>query len=305
MDVLPTLFAQGADPWVLRHTDGRFYASASQDGALTLRRAATLAGLRDAPAVTLWTPPPGTDHSHELWAPEVHVVDGRWVLYVAADDGDNANHRMFALENPAADPLTGVWTLHGPLDTHGWAIDGTRLHWQGRSYFVWSGWEGTDNVAQHLFIAPLKDPFTIDGPRVRISSPDHDWETRGSGGPDALPTINEGPQVLIRGERVHIIYSASGSWSDFYCLGRLTLAPGGDPTDPTAWHKHPAPAFESGNGIVAPGHASFVREDPGADWIVYHAARHPGAGWDRFVRAQTFVWDADDAPIFGVPAKSP
>jgi GH43 family beta-xylosidase len=37
------------------------------------------------------------------------------------------------------------------------------------------------------------------------------------------------------------------------------------------------------------------------DWIVYHAARHPGAGWNRDVRLQRLGWTKDGTPDFGVP----
>jgi GH43 family beta-xylosidase len=134
---------------------------------------------------------------------------------------------------------------------------------------------------------------------VRISSPELPWETRGSGGPDNLPSINEGPQVLERNGTVHLIYSAAGSWCDDYCLGRLTLTAGGDPLEAAAWEKHPEPVFSKTERVFAPGNCSFVH-DGTQDWIVYHSARHAGSGWDRVIRAQTFLWDGE-TPIFGSP----
>jgi hypothetical protein len=37
------------------------------------------------------------------------------------------------------------------------------------------------------------------------------------------------------------------------------------------------------------------------NWMVYHAAKHPGAGWNRDVRIQRFGWNADGSPNFGTP----
>jgi GH43 family beta-xylosidase len=37
------------------------------------------------------------------------------------------------------------------------------------------------------------------------------------------------------------------------------------------------------------------------DWIVYHTAKYPGAGWDRQVQIQPFTWNADGSPDFGKP----
>jgi GH43 family beta-xylosidase len=144
----------------------------------------------------------------------------------------------------------------------------------------------------------MDGPAGIAGPRVVISRPTLPWEKRGGN-----PLINEGPQFLAHGKKAHLIYSASGSWSDFYCLGRLTIDISADPMKPENWRKHDQPAFAGTDQIISPGHASFVNvaEDGGRPWIVYHCARHFGAGWDRYVRAQRFKWNADDTPDFGKP----
>jgi len=47
--------------------------------------------------------------------------------------------------------------------------------------------------------------------------------------------------------------------------------------------------FASHEGIVPPGHASFVlTPDQTHGWMVFHAARHAGARWDRQVRLRAF-----------------
>jgi GH43 family beta-xylosidase len=37
------------------------------------------------------------------------------------------------------------------------------------------------------------------------------------------------------------------------------------------------------------------------DWILYHAAKMQGSGWNRNVRMQSFKWNADGTPNFGTP----
>lgn len=289
----------GADPWVVRHQGAYYYCHAGPRDSIRVRKASSLTQLGQAPPVSVWQAPSSGPFSRELWAPELHWYRERWYIYVAADDGNNAHHRMIALVSEGSDPQ-GVFSLVGKLELtpDRWAIDGTLLQHEGKLYFIWSGWEGTENIAQHLYLCPMRDPVTPSGPRVRISSPTYAWEQRGSGGPGKLPTINEGPQVLQRGKTTHIIYSASGSWCDDYCLGRLTLSSGGEPLNPAHWHKHPEPVFEKTDKIFGPGHCSFVD-----NWIVYHTARHSGAGWDRVVRAQPFAWNGD-IPVFGKPQDS-
>jgi GH43 family beta-xylosidase len=116
------------------------------------------------------------------------------------------------------------------------------------------------------------------------------------------PLINEGPEILRNAKgKVFLVYSASGSWTDDYCLGQLALN-GLDPMKPSSWAKKAKPVFARTSEVIGPGHCSFVKSPDGKeDWIVYHAARTKGGGWDRDVRAQAFGWTADGSPDFGTP----
>ncbi len=208
------IIADGADPWVVRHS-GLYYYCYSKNDSIFVASSSALHRIGEVIGVAVWAPPANTDYSYELWAPELFYLQGKWYIYVAADDGDNFNHRMYVLEGVSGNPLD-QFTLKGKISaaTDRWAIDGTVLETaNGDLYFVWSGWEGTVNIAQHLYIAPMSNPWTISGARVKISSPEHDWEKNGD------PLINEGPEVLKNGSDIFIIYSASGSWTDDYCLG--------------------------------------------------------------------------------------
>jgi GH43 family beta-xylosidase len=300
MSIRNPLLPSGADPWVVRHGDcyHLFESDHSRPG-VTVRSAPALSGLGGAEPLLVWQVE-SDDRGHEIWAPEGHLLDGRWYCYVAADDGDNVNHRMLVLgggEDPRQ-PYRLIGTI-GTSDDH-WAIDGTVLeHPHGRRYFIWSGWEGSANIRQNLYIAAMADPWTLDGERRLISVPDLPWER--SGGP---PFINEGPAVLVRNGYVFVVYSAAGSWSDHYCLGLLSIPVDADPLEPANWTKRPAPVFASRPGAYGPGHCSFCTVD-GEDWIFYHANAVAGSGWaGRSVRGQPFRWAADGFPEFGVPVVS-
>jgi GH43 family beta-xylosidase len=186
-----------------------------------------------------------------------------------------------------------VGRIAAPSDR--WAIDATVLVLGKRMFFVWSGWEGERNVRQDIYIAPMSNPWTVSGGRVLISRPEHTWEKVGR------PAVNEGPTALQRGGKTFIVYSASGSWTDGYCLGLLEFV-GKDPLKTASWRKHRAPVFAPTAGVFGPGHASFTTSPDGReDWIVYHAAKRRGSGWDRNIRMQRFTWDAEGRPHFGRP----
>ncbi|MGZ3298855.1 MAG: glycoside hydrolase family 43 protein, partial [Asticcacaulis sp.] len=210
-------------------------------------------------------------------------------------DDEPPKERIHCFEGTSADP-SGPFTYKAQMKvtTDRWAIDGSVMEIDGRRYFIWSGWDGHVNHSQNLYIAAMSDPWTMTSDRVCISRPEHDWECVG------YPHVNEGPQALTRNGRTFIIYSASGSWTDAYCLGQLTYL-GGDPLDPGAWRKAPQPVFASSSTIFGVGHACFVKDAEGVDWIVYHAARASHAAWARQVRAQPFGWKTDGSPDFGVP----
>lgn len=296
-DFYNVLIADGADPWVIREGD-RYYLTYTTGGSVELTRSASLSGLGAGERKVVWRPPATGPASRNIWAPELHRLRGRWYVYFAADDGKNEHHRMFALENPSADPFTGTFTFKGKVEPPGddhWAIDGTAFEAGGRLYFLWSGWPGDRDVEQVLYIAPMSDPLTISGPRVLISRPEWGWET------NSHPNVNEGPEVIVRDGTVHVLYSASGAWTNHYCLGRLDARADDDLLDPCSWRKLPEPVFRGGDGVLAPGHAGFVRSPDGnEDWVIYHAAKFAGAGFSRGVRLQPFAWK-DGAPVFGPP----
>lgn len=203
------LLPSGADPWVT-YKDGFYYYTHTQGDRLTIWKARDITNLKNAESKTVWTAPETGLDSEHIWALEIHFLNGKWYIYYAADDGNNANHRMWVLENSAAYPLTGTWVDKGKLDLPEgeWAIDATIFKNKGKLYVVWSGWEGSENISQDLYIASMSNPHTTDSERIRISRPDNDWEkttfTRSDGTPG--PVVNEGPVVLKRKGKLFLVW---------------------------------------------------------------------------------------------------
>lgn len=307
--LLPT----GADPFSF-YKDGYYYYTHTVGNRIDIWKTKHLAELKTAQRKTIFTPPPHTAYSKELWAPEIHFIQGKWYVYFAADDGRNDNHRMYVLENSAADPLEGTWAFKGKVadPTDKWAIDGDVFTWKNQLYMIWSGWEGDTNGQQNIYIAKMKNPWTIEGHRVKIASPEFEWEKHGDLNDANNPphvNVNEGPQALVHGNRLFIVFSASGCWTDFYALGLLSFTGRQNLLDTGSWKKHPQPLFKQSkeNGVYAPGHNSFFKSPDGKqDWILYHANSAPGqgCGGHRSPRAQPFTWDKEGMPQLGEPVQT-
>jgi GH43 family beta-xylosidase len=289
------LMQDGADPWVYKHVDGQYYFTKTTGGNVTIWKSSTLTGIDAGSSRVIETGCCG------IWAPEIHYINNAWYIYYAKDDGDNVNHRMYVLENTSPDPMQGTWVDKGQITdpTNKWAIDGTVLQVGGQMYFIWSGWEGDTNVRQNLYIASMSNPWTIDSNRTEIARPVHGWETNHS------PNVNEGPQVIVRGDIISLVYSASGSWTNDYCLGLITANVNSNLLNASSWSKRNQPIFQSANGLYGPGHHSFTTSPDGKeDWILYHVAKYNNAGWNREIRAQRFGWHSDNKPNLGAPEPS-
>lgn len=250
-------------------------------------------------------------YSGDLWAPELHSLQGRWYVYFAADDPAHGNksHRMFVLEGPLSDqsPLDPeAWKFHGGLQgmpEHQWAIDGTVICLNGSMCFVYSGWpldfNGADESKQELFIIEMSSPTSCVGQPVRISTPDYQWEYSGKSG------INEGPQFLASpdGRWCGIAYSCAGSWTSEYKMNVLQYV-GGNPVHEHSWRKWPQPILKSarhGGPPYGPGHGNFVAVNgPGGQevWGVFHAT-DARTGWEgRKARLMRVGW-GENGPFMG------
>ena len=80
----------GADPWVYKHDDGRYYYTQTTGGNVTLWRSSTLSGIGDAQRKVIWTKPATGPASRDIWAPELHYLNGKWYAYFAASSGTGA-----------------------------------------------------------------------------------------------------------------------------------------------------------------------------------------------------------------------
>ncbi len=303
--VLKNPVADGQDPWVIKKEDYYYYIE-TRNGGLYISKSKNLSEIKTDQKMVWELPENGWNQSN-LWAPELHFIQGKWyIYYTAGKSGPPFIHqRSGVLESKTDDPMGG-YIDKGQLYTGNniqtkenniWSIDLTVLEHNEQLYGIWSGWEEnreTDKTPQHLYIAEMDNPWTIGSNRVKISSPVENWEA------GSELAINEGAQVLKNGDNLFVIYSASESWLPAYNLGQLRLV-GEDPMNPDNWEKK-GPVFEGTEDVHGVGHASFTTSPDGTEhWIAYHTKVSPDPGWERVIHLQPFSWNRDSSPDFGDP----
>ncbi|QYR22471.1 family 43 glycosylhydrolase [Paenibacillus sp. sptzw28] len=288
------IIEQRADPWVYRHHDGFYYFTASvpEYDRIEVRRAETIRGLADAEAKVVWRKYDTGPLSANIWAPEIHYMDGKWYIYFAAAHTSETmdglfDHRMFVLENESANPLEGVWAEKGQLRTEweSFSLDATRFEHKGTHYLVWAQRDPSIPGNSNLYIAPLANGWTLGGRQVMLTKPEYEWEKIGF-------LVNEGAAVIKKNGKIYISYSASAT--DFnYCMGLLWADEDADLMDPASWNKSRTPVLTTDEeaGQYGPGHNSFtVSEDGTEDVMVYHARTYKEIVGDPLYDPNRHTW---------------
>ncbi|PHH93287.1 hypothetical protein CDD83_7986 [Cordyceps sp. RAO-2017] len=275
------------DPWILA-ANGKFYFTFTLGNRVEIWASSQLENFHGCQKAVVWQPAPGSPWSEDVWAPELHQLNGKWYIYTcAAPPGvGNPGHRTLVLESDKKDPMDPAgWKFLGPLKgmPDHWSIDATAFSTDGHDlYLCWSGWPPGDHSdkQQNLFVARMASPVeVVPDTAVCVCHADQPWERPD----DGSRGVAEGPTwVNFPGFR-GIVYSAYGSWTSEYKLGLLALV-GKDPLRPESWSKRPAPLLVSDKdhgGPFGPGHASFLPSpyNDGRLFCVYHGTANYGEGW--------------------------
>lgn len=305
------IMTERADPWIYKHTDGYYYFTASVPGyqSIELRRAKTINELKDGELLTVWQAHDKGELSSLIWAPEIHYIRGKWYIYFSASNHESErnqrnHHRMFVLENSHENPMNDDWVEKGQVKTlfESFSLDATVFEHKGELFYVWAQQDPRIQGNSNLYLARMKNPWTLENKQILLSIPEYDWEKIGF-------EVNEAPAVIIRNNKVFITYSGSAT-DENYAIGLLWADADADLLNGFSWHKSKEPVFVSSekNQQYGPGHNSFtVSEDGTTDLIVYHARPEKNKVGDpldnpnRHARVQAFEWDENGFPVFGEP----
>ncbi|KAF2162624.1 glycoside hydrolase family 43 protein [Zasmidium cellare ATCC 36951] len=283
----PLKGSDAGDPNIV-YEDGWYYlmATGSPPPVLQMTRARTLDGLKAGEVRDVWrdsTP----SRCCNLWAPEMHLVDGRWHIYYAAGpENDPGVQRSHVLQGG-----TNLWDEFQYLGQirEDYSVDGTLLTVNDQNYYVYAC---RPNNVQSLCIAPRTSPSTTGDSKV-ISSPTEEWESRNS-------PLNEGPYALYHEGNTWLSFSAGTCDSPTYSLGLLKYN-GGDPMEIGSWSKT-GPVFSSANGNYGTGHNSFFTSPDGSEtWNVWHSVTNSsgGCGSSRSASSLIVKWNDDGSPNLG------
>ncbi|RAQ99417.1 glycosyl family 43 [Stemphylium lycopersici] len=283
----------GADPQVV-YSGGWYYFIATEWDDLKLTRARSIEGLKTSEIRTIYT---DTNPSRccNVWAPELHYLDGRWYIYYTAGEsgpnnlGGQRSHVLVGGASPWED-----WSYGAQLTTD-WGIDGTIVRFaEYGNYFVYSCMTGVPN--QSTCMRRLGDDnISLTGPLSIISQPTEEWERSDT-------PVQEGQHGLYFGGKTYIAYSANFCWTPDYCVALLEWDGASDPTQASSWTKSNGCSLTSSNGNFGTGHNSFFRSPSGNEtWITFHAASNSAGACDdsRYAMVQPLTANADGSPNFG------
>ena len=300
----PLSAGSAPDPVVVYH-EGYYYATFTEALGIALYRSKDLKTvLTDEKNIIMNLT---SEVQGNVWAPELHYNPStdRWYVYASGSTNgwDFFSIRMFCLESVTNDPF-GEYIFKGFTDPDVLAIDQT-VFYDEASGTLYTAWSQFTDKGQVIMLGVMENPWTISEQRIEVSYPKYSWEKKGkTAGKDER--VNEGPVFLCHDGKLCLIYSASGCWSEYYCLGLIEFT-GEDLTvasvmNGSNWKKHSKSVFSAANEVYGVGHCFFFNTPDGQTWIAYHGMATPDAGeGGRYMYVQPITFDENDLPVLGKP----
>lgn len=299
-----------ADPCIARW-EGFYYFIATNDAdanhSISIRKSASIQGLLDAPEQVILDSDTYEDIGNLLWAPEFHEIEGRLYIFHAATKQEFFCEESHVMElREGGDPTCRTdWSRPrrivkadgSELCEAGKTIslDMTCFLWQKEYYVIWS--QRTflpKDLGAWLYIAKLNpsEPWKLLTEPVVLSKPEYGWANNHT-------FVDEGPFALYNKDKLFVTFSSAATDTS-YVVGYLETEKGRDLTDPKSWRKcnYPILSSRSVPGEYGPGHNSYVIDEDGAVWNVYHA--RVGKDGPRSSGIRQVHFDLDGCPVLDV-----
>jgi GH43 family beta-xylosidase len=295
-----------ADPCITKW-NGKYYFIATNDAdgnhSLYIREADTIPGLVDAEEILILDSNTYEDIKGLLWAPEFHIIDGDlYIFHGATSNGFYYEQSHVMKLRKGGNPVCAKdWSRpYRVVKKDGTylceagktiSLDMTVIKWNEEYYVVWSQREFIpEDLGAWLYIAKVdpKEPWRLVCDPVVLTKPEYGWENNNV-------FVVEGPFALIRNNKLFLTYSGS-LIDETYVIGLLTAEKGADLLNPASWTKcnYPLLTSRSVPGEYGPGHNSYVMDDYGIIWNVYHA--RPGIKGPRSSGIRRVHFDIDGYP---------
>lgn len=310
-----------ADPCIGKWNE-KYYFIATNDAdgnnSLYIREADTIPGLITAQEIKILDTQMYPHLKGLLWAPEFHIIEDRLYIFHAGTPGpfEKEQSHVMALR-PGGNPMrTEDWEMPVRVEKQdgsmlygeqGITLDMTEFESAGVHYVCWSQRQffPVDQGAW-LYIAKLnpKKPWQLASEPVLLSQPEYGWANNHT-------FVDEGPFVVKKNGMIYMTFS-SAAVDSTYVTGLLTATEGDDLLDPKNWVKENCPLLSSRsvpsdvskNGVSAaqskwgefgPGHNSFVEDEEGVFWFVYHARR--GVNGERSSGLRRLHFNRENFPV--------
>ncbi|KQR21750.1 hypothetical protein ASF76_16235 [Microbacterium sp. Leaf151] len=278
-----------------------------------LKRATTIAGLKDAPEQIVIDPDAGTPGKQAqypntfygwggyIWAQEFHKINGQWWIVAGMNRGYAPTNGW--CDNTVLIPYTGTeeslrngglvnqanWGE--PTILEGAAFDVSYLEREENG--VTQGYWVMPNSAKLLIgkakMGPKGTVPLIDSGLSEVYAISQPWEY-GKQAPTPSDTteggdqgIVEAPYMVEHGDYIYLTYSG-GTVDKYYDIGMLRAAKSADLKNPASWTLVPSPVLTTndtftgrigGAGQGGTGHNSFATDPAGNLVLAYHARPYP------------------------------
>lgn len=297
-----------ADPCIGKW-NGKYYFISTNDldreHSIYIREADNIPGLVTAQQVKILDAYTYPHLGNLLWAPELHVLNGRLYVFHAGTPQEffEEQSHVMALKEGGNPLKASDWEMPVRVlkkdgsylyenSGKGITLDMTVFEAGRKHYVCWSQRQFLPvDQGAWLYIAQIdpSEPWKLTTDPVLLSMPEYGWANNHT-------FVDEGPFALKRDGKVYLTFS-SAAVDSTYVVGLMTGDENADLLNPENWVKENYPLLTSRSveGEFGTGHNAYVTDDEGFVWNTYHA--RPGLDGPRSSGIRRVHFNAEGFPV--------